>query len=131
MDFSKYRDIRTNKPEERDVLASYRCMAELVDSAEKRQLVKLLLADLGVSPILQFCRKVLYACEESAYQLPRQIASDLMSGDSVDCVLKKPHRYTLEYLFYAKPEEIPDDIHWTSMPLVSLNWSECETDSSN
>lgn len=122
--FSKYfRDVRRNKPDREEVIAKYSAVAEFIDGGEKRQIISLLLdTEDKMEATVQIMRKLLFASEVDAYQIPRKMADDLLSGMSVEEVAKKPYKYTLEMFFYAKPENIPkDDPHWCCISVLNLD----------
>jgi hypothetical protein len=67
-------------------------------------------------------RRLLFASELDSYRVPRQMAEDILSGLSVDDVVAKPYKYTLEMFFYTKPENMPkDDPHWSSISVLNLD----------
>jgi hypothetical protein len=121
--FAEYfRDVRTGKFEKGDVIAQYSASAEFVDGGEKKQIISLLLeTENKMEATAQIMRKLLFASELDAYRVPKQIAEDLLSGQSVEDCAKKPYKYTLEMFFYTKPDNIPsDDPHWSVISVLDL-----------
>ena len=50
------------------------------------------------------------------------MSEDLMSGMSVDDVMKKPYKFTVEMFFYTKKEYLPkNDPHWTTVSLLNVS----------
>lgn len=122
--FSEYfRDVRRSKPERGEVIAKYSAIAEFIDGGEKRQIISLLMdTENKMEATVQIMRKLLFASELDAHQVPRKMAEDLLSGMSADEVAQKPYKYTLEMFFYTKPENIPkDDPHWCCISVLNLD----------
>lgn len=118
-----FRDIRRTKPEKGEVIAKYSAIAEFIDGGEKRQIISLLTdTENKMEATVQIMRKLLFASEVDAHRIPRLMAEDLLSGMTVDDVVKKPYKYTLEMFFYTKPENIPtDDPHWSCISVLNLD----------
>jgi hypothetical protein len=118
-----FRDVRTCQMRRGDVIAQYTAVAELVDGAEKRQLISLLSGTEGkMEATAQVMRKLLFANELDAYRVPRMMAEDLLAGMSEEEVALKPYRYTLEMFFYAEPADVPkDDPHWSIISILNAD----------
>lgn len=115
-------DVRTNKPQPGQIMACYTAIAEFIDGNEKRQIIDLICRTDKAHAIAQVMRKLLFASEKDANCVPIQISEDLMSGMSVEDVLKKPYKYTVEMFFYTKPEYMPkNDPHWTTVSLLNVS----------
>jgi hypothetical protein len=64
-------------------------------------------------------RKRCHATEVDATRVLKEIISDLQSGMSVEEVVSKPYRFTLELFYYTEPKNIPeDDPHWSQITLL-------------
>jgi hypothetical protein len=122
--FNKYfKDVRVSKLEKDEVIAKYSAIAEFVDGGEKRQIISLLTdTENKMEATIQVMRKLLFASEQDAYRVPREMAEDLISGLSIEDIAKKPYKYTLEMFFYTRLENIPkDDPHWCCISVLNFD----------
>lgn len=114
-------DVRRHEPKRGQVMALYSASAEFVEGPEKQQIIDLLSKTEKAIPTTQVMRKLLFASELDAIRVPRLMAQDLLDGMSVDEVLKKPYKYTVEMYFYTTRECVPkDDPHWSVISVVNL-----------
>jgi len=115
-------DVRRNKPSKGDVIACYRAMAEFVRGNEKKNILDLLIKYEKAEATAQVMRKLLFASEQDAYRVPKEMAEDLINGMSEEEVMDKPYKYTFEAFYYTNPENIPmNDPHWTTISLINPN----------
>jgi len=121
--FNKYFfDVRQqNGPKHGQIMVSYSAMADFVKGPEKKQMISLVCKPDKAIAASQVMRKLLHATEIDSVRVPRMIIEDLLSGMSIDKVLKKPYRYKIEVFFYTWPECVPNDPHWTSISLMHMN----------
>ena len=116
-----FKDVRKHKPERGEIIAQYSASAELIDGNEKRQIISLLIStENKMEATAQVMRKLLCASELDAYRVPRMMAEDLLKGMDEDEVASKPYKFTFEMFFYAKPEHIPEDPHWSKISVLNL-----------
>ena len=114
-------DVRKHKPTKGQTMACFTFSAELVDSADKSQLIDLLrTADKGISAV-QFMKKIFHASHADSMRIPREICQDLLDGMTKEEVLQKRYKYTGEMYFYAKPEHVPDSPHWSTISILNLD----------
>jgi hypothetical protein len=114
---SKFFDVRTSKMQKDQVLARFRAIAELVEGAPKRDLIKILKKG-KIIPAIQFMKKIFCSIEADAYKVCRQILEDILAGSSDLEIEFKPYEYTYEALYYANKDDVPkDDPHWTVLGL--------------
>lgn len=116
-------DVRKHPiPQPGHQLVSYTAIAELREGPEKKQIIALLRNTEKAHAITQVTRKLLHASELDAIRLPLAIANDLSRGLSEKKVEKKPYKYTVEFFYYADPENVPkNDPHWNVIPLLYVN----------
>jgi hypothetical protein len=116
--WAQFKDARKSAPEEGEVLAIFRAMAEFVDSPEKRNYINLVTTEDKAEAAVEVMQKLHCAHPLDAIRIPLRIARDLMAGWSVEEVAKFPYPFQTEMYFFAKPEVVPaDDKHWTVVPL--------------
>lgn len=126
--FDKYfLDIRTNNPQKEHIIACYTTKAELISGEDKKRLINILLTVGTAAAASQFMKKVFLALELDSIQVPIDILTDLKKN-SVEYVMEKPYKYTMQMLFYTKEEYVPDDPHWTTMEIINNNilFQNCE-----
>jgi len=110
---NKFFDVKNHKPKKGQVIANYRAKAELVAGEDKIRLIDLLMSQDRLNAALQMMRNIFLSLEEDAYNVCRSIMEDALSGLTVEEINEKPYKYTLNKFFYANPEDVPEDIHWT------------------
>ena len=120
IDNSKFFDVRTHQPQKGQALCCYSAMAELINGVDKEELLALLCSD-RVIPASQMMLKMFHACEADSIRVPKEIVQDLLEGFSFQQVLKKKYKYKLEMFFYAAPEDVPIDSHWSIISLLNLD----------
>ena len=120
--FDKYFfDVRKHKLQKGQIMACYTAVAEFIESVEKRHLIELLFKKNKAESATAVMRKLHFASQKDAVSVPKRIAEDLISGMSVDEVLKKPYKYIVEMFFYCDPADVPkDDPHWSSISIHDL-----------
>jgi hypothetical protein len=126
--FNKYfLDIRTNSPQKEHIIACYTTKAELISGEDKKRLINILLAPGTAAAASQFMKKIFLALELDSIQVPIDILTDLKKN-SVEYVMEKPYKYTMQMLFYTKEEYVPNDPHWTTMEIINNNilFQNCE-----
>lgn len=112
-------DVRMHTPRKGQVMARYTAIAEFISGPEKQQMIDLLHMPEKARPAVQVMRKLLFANERDAFRVPREMVEDLTKGMSIQEVLDKPYRYTLEYFYYVDPQHVPEgDPHWCKIPLL-------------
>ena len=117
-----YKDVRRFRPERGEIMVCYAHSAELVLGNEKRHLVYLLKLDGKIEAATQVMRKLLFACEQDAYRVPKMILQDMIAGMSEEEILNKSYPYTVHIFYYTKPEYMDrNDPHWTSISLIHLD----------
>ena len=116
-------DVRQHKPQKNQIIACYTAIAEFVDGDEKRQMMDLLqLTTEKAGAITQVMRKLLFASEQDAFRVPREMVEDFLAGMTRDEVAQKPYSYTMEVYYYTLPEYVPEnDPHWSIISLVNLD----------
>lgn len=124
---SNFFDARHYKPQEGQVMAKYMATAYLEDGDLKRELIDLLFKDgkaETVSRIMQVMGNAIY---KDSYRVPKEMASDLLSGYTVEEVAEKPYQFTLELIFWATKDAVPkNNLHWITIPVLS--WADRYTD---
>jgi hypothetical protein len=116
-----FRLTKTSKPEQGDVIARYRAVAEFVEGKEKDFVVRLLQNRGSVISALQVMKNVCFATEKDSYRVLKEMVVDLLEMP-LDKVVKKPYEYMVELFYYVKPEHVPkDDPHWEIIDIVNLN----------
>lgn len=90
----------------------YNNSVELLDCPFKDMIIETLQAgDAGKA--VNFLTKIGRASSLGAYQLCREMSTDLLNG-SVKAVQQKPYKYIVQLFFYTSPEHFPhDDPHWS------------------
>jgi hypothetical protein len=103
------------------VIASYTAIAEFVAGEDKWAVVEAVQRPgASVLSAVKLMRKRCHATEIDAMRVLKEIIKDLQSGMSVEEVVDKPYRYTLELFYYTEPQNIPqDDPHWTQITLLN------------
>lgn len=115
-------DVRLNKPQRGQVMASYTAVAEFCDGPEKKQIIEILQKSSKIEAALQIVRRVLLAKEQYVYIIVREMLEDLLNGMSVEEVCQKPYRFVCEMFFWTKPEYIPaSDPHWACVSILNMN----------
>jgi hypothetical protein len=115
-----FRETRNNTPKKGEVIACYTAIAHLVDDPQKRNIIDLLRNCDKALPTSQVMRKCFNAREADSYRIPRMMAEDMLKGMSRDEVAQKEYKYTIELFFYARPEHIPNDPHWSVISILNL-----------
>jgi len=113
-DFNKhFFNVRDHEPEKGQVIARFRAICQLLPGDEKRFLVKTLQRPDSSHSVVNIMSKLFYADHESSFQIPQQMAKDLLDGMSEEEVINKEQEYTAEFYYYVKPQYVPqDDSHW-------------------
>jgi hypothetical protein len=121
--FSQYFfDCRQHKPQRGQIMACYSAAADLVGGPEKINLVELLLNTQKVEAAVQVMRKLFHAHPKDAIRVCRRIVQDAAAGMTVDEIVAKPYKYTLQAFFYTLPEYVPkNDPHWSSVSLLHVD----------
>lgn len=114
-------DIRTNNPKKDYIIACYTAKAELIYGEDKKRLIDILLTPGAGVAASQFMKKVFLSVELDSILIPIEILNDLKQGNTIEFVLNKVYAYTLQMLFYAKKEHVPEDLHWTTMEIINSN----------
>lgn len=119
--FNKYFfDVRTSSPQKDHVMACYTAVAELISGEDKKRLINILTTPGTAAAASQFMKKVFLSLELDSIQVPIDILTDLKTN-SIEYVMEKPYKYSMQMLFYAKREHIPEDPHWTIMEIINNN----------
>jgi len=119
MDVTQFFPIETHRPLKGQVIASYVAMAEFIDGEDKRAIVDAVQRPgASVLSAVKLMRKRCHATEADATRVLKEIVQDLQSGMSVEEVVSKPYRFTLELFYYTEPQNIPDDPHWSQITLL-------------
>ena len=117
-----FHDVRNNAPQKGEVMVCFASSAEFIEGNEKRHMLQLVQMDGKIEAAAQLMRRAFCSCEKDAYRVPKAMIKDLLDGMSEEEVLKKPYDYTVEMLFYTKPEYIPkDDPHWTQITVLDMD----------
>ena len=115
-------DVRKHKPQRGQIMAGYTAIADFVDGADKRLMIKMLKAENQAQPATRMMRKAFLATDREAIRVPLEIAKDLVAGMTEEEVAAKPYKYTMEMFFYTKEEYVPrDDPHWFVVSIVNLD----------
>jgi hypothetical protein len=119
-DGTQFFPIGTHRPVKGQVIASYAAMAEFIDGEDKRVIVEAVQRPgASVLSAVKLMRKRCHATEVDATRVLKEIIQDLQAGMSVEEVLVKPYRFTLELFYYTEPKNIPeDDLHWSQITLL-------------
>jgi hypothetical protein len=119
-DETQFFPIETHRPLKGQVMASYAAMAEFIDGEDKRAIVEAVQrSGASVLSAVKLMRKRCHATEVDATRVLKEIIQDLQSGMSVDEVVGKPYRFTVELFYYVEPKNIPeDDPHWSQITLL-------------
>jgi len=114
-------DIRKHNPKKGQVIACYSAIAYFEASNEKLQMIQLLRETEKAEAAGQVMRKLLHASEPDCWRIPKEIASDLLSGMSEDEVNNKSYKYKLEMYYYTDPKCIPEDPHWSTISILNID----------
>lgn len=114
-------DVRKHTPQHGQIMARYSAVAEFIDGQMKRDVIELLLKEGKAEAAAKVMRKLGCAAEADSYRIPRQMAEDLLHGETVEQVAQKPYRYTLEAFYYTRKEYVPLDPHWTIIGILNLD----------
>ena len=119
-DKTQFYPIETHRPLKGQVIASYAAMAEFIDGEDKRAIVEAVQrSGASVLSAVKLMRKRCHATEVDATRVLKEIVRDLQLGMSVEKVVSKPYRFTLELFYYTEPKNIPeDDPHWSQITLL-------------
>lgn len=118
-----FRDVKTSKPQQGDVLVVYRSMAELTDGELKEQMVDALIcAKVGAQKAIQLFIKLGSASYKEAVKVVKQMCQDLVDGLDTKSVILKPYKFLLELQFYTRPEYVPENNpHWEVIKLKNYS----------
>ena len=62
------------------------------------------------------------ASPKDSFRIPKEMAADLVDGNSIEEVAAKPYKFTLERIFWANKGTVPEsDPHWCTLPV--LTWA--------
>jgi len=115
-----FRDARTTKAEQGDVLAKFSAVADFVEGQGKKDIIYLLKIDKA-REAAQVMNRIHGAKSPWCYRVPRQIAQDLLTMDEKD-VEKKAYEMVVEFLFWTKKECVPrNDQHWETLDVIQYN----------
>jgi hypothetical protein len=108
-------DIRRHRPKTGQVMARFEAVAELIDGQMKRDIVYLLSqGDKGGLSSQKVMRKLGGATEADSIRVPKEIATDLLNGMTVEEVYQKIYTYHYESFYYTERKNIPkNDPHWS------------------
>jgi hypothetical protein len=114
-------DVRKNKPQPGQVLARYRATAHFVDAWVKRNVMDMLLKnkDTGAEMAIKVLRNLCGAIYEDALRVALNITDDFMEGKTVEEVAATEYQMIIEFFFWTEAENIPDDLHWSKIELLS------------
>jgi hypothetical protein len=118
--FSQYFfNIRDYQPQQGQVIARFRAVAELVDGEEKKFLIHTLQRPNSARAAANMMIKVFCADQNSSWQVPLEIGKDLLNGMSEEEVSKKPYEFIAEFCYYTNRECVPvDDVHWEIIEII-------------
>lgn len=104
------------KPQRGQVIARYRCCADLLDGTEKRTALSL----VGKHrPTAQKILEKLVGMSEKESDKLLTVFEEELKSNSFEEVAKKPHPFVLEKMFWTKEEFVPvDDPHWEVIRLT-------------
>ena len=114
-------DVRQHSPRKKQIIACYSAVAYFEEGPEKRQMIQLVKDTQKAEAAGAVMRKLLFASEPDCWRVPREIATDLLSGMDEEEVVKKGYKYTVQIYYYTMPEYVPDDPHWTTISLLNLD----------
>jgi len=125
-EFTKhFRHVDTSKPEKGDIIACFRAIAEIVDGADKKDLIFVCQQPNSAQAAAQMMRKVFNSAEHDVWGIPRMITEDLVNGMTEKEVEEKIYSYSLELFFYTKPQYLPpkddpDSKYWSLIKICNL-----------
>lgn len=115
-------DVRLNKPQKGQIMASFTAVGEFCDGPEKRQIIEFLRNSSNIESAMQIMQRVLAAKETDGYRVLREITEDLLAGMSTNEVAQKPYKFVFELCFWTKPEYIPtNDPHWACVSILNMD----------
>lgn len=116
----KFFDTRKFKPKPNQIMARYRASAIFIDGYDKETVYDLLLSNpVGAKMAVSFMRNRIFATEESAVKLCREMCEDIYFRKSKEEIMSKEYKFTIEMFFYTEKENIPNDVHWDIIPIFS------------
>ena len=114
-------DVRLNKPQRGQVMATYTAVVELLDGPEKRQIIEFLRFTDKALAVVSMMRKALLAKDPYTFSVPIQMAQDLLNGKSEEEVRETPYKFVMEAAFWTQAEYIPmNDPHWACVSILNL-----------
>lgn len=115
-------ETKTHRPKPGQVLARYTAMAELVDGDVKDFIINALRKPekIGGEMVKQVLKHHCHATDYFSEAIMEQIYDDLHKYNlSENDVREKPYRFQIEYFYWTKPENIPEnDVHWERISVV-------------
>jgi hypothetical protein len=106
-------------PDKGQILARFRAKADFVDDWMKRNVIQLLCSNKnGAESAFRIMKKLVSATEKDAIRVLTEIATDLLGGMTVDEVVDKPYRFTLEQFYWTQKEYVPDIPNWEIISTV-------------
>jgi len=111
-------DTRWSKPQKGQVLARYTAIADFVDGHMKKDIIDLLFKDKAEAAT-KVMKKLGSAVDKDAIRVCKEIAQDLLELSPAE-VEQKSYKYTVEFFYWTKKENVPlDDPHWSIISLHS------------
>lgn len=119
MDDFKLTPIQHKNPEIGEYLVIFTCVAELVDSKIKQDILRLLtLGKNEVEDAISILEKHAGCTNLEATKLAHTLCTELSSGKDRQEILNTPHEFIARVFYYGKPEDVPlEDKRWSIHPL--------------
>ena len=113
-------DVRKYRPQKGQVLSRYKAAAHFVDAWVKRNVIDMLMTnkESGAETALKVLKNMCGVIHEDALRVALNITDDLLNGKTVDEVAAFEYPMVIEFFFWTKPENVPDDIHWSKIELI-------------
>lgn len=114
-------DIRKHGPKKGQILVCFTAIADFVDGWVKRNVIDLLFKnDTGAESARKVMRNLVCSTEIDSIRIPKQICEDLLKGMTTEEVAAKPYKMQIEHFYWTKPENLPQDPHWSAISILNL-----------
>lgn len=117
--FEYFREVAKSKPQKDDIIATYRAKAKFVEGDIKKNIINLLQVDGNVNSAVKVMQKLAGATYSEAIRVLKEISQDYLNGMSFEEIEKKEYEYTVEFFYYCKKENVPNnDPHWSTITIL-------------
>lgn len=113
--------IKDYKPKKGQVMARWRASADFVDGWVKRNVIELLCTSkAGAETATRVMKKIVMATDKDSVRVLREMAQDLIDGKTLDEVVEKPYKFTIEQFYWTQKEHVPEDPHWDVISIIDV-----------